>query len=297
MRVPSPAVLFHHQELSVCETLGRRDRDIGQNLTETQVNLPGLSRNQGMSNLRTRQDQYNEQLGKLQDSLVSINITLQNTETSNRELLQEVNSLKCSYNEISQRLDTDGVRMDNLDRIISRVESKVAKNLETVQDWFKDLTAQPSVEIPKEVVNSLQDVINDSAPGIAVDRLRDEIQDLRESLSMSQYVTDGLRGLVVDLSEQLSNSSVPQVVLDESLGIKDHLTMEISRRECEIVKKGIQRTEKHLKQLILDNLEMESADISLIKKYKTVDVPCVQSSSWEYSEIFAEVCENLQDGF
>ena len=99
--------------------------------------------------------------------------------------------------------------MDNLDRIISRVESKVAENLETVQDWFIDLTAQPSAEIPKEIVNSLQDVINDSAPGKAVDRLRDEIQDLRESLSMSQYVTDGLRGLVVDLSEQLSNSFLP----------------------------------------------------------------------------------------
>ena len=209
---------------------------------------------------------------------MSINITLQNTETSHRELLQEVDSLKCSYTEISQRLDTDGLRLDNFDRIISRVESKVAENLETVQDWFIDLTAQPSAEIPKEIVNSLQDVINDSAPGIAVDRLRDEIQDLRESLSMSQYVTVGLRGLVVDLSEQLSNSSVPQVVLDESLGNRDHSTMEISRRECKIVKKGIQRTEKHLKQLILNNLEMEPADISLIKKYKTVDVPCVHAA-------------------
>ena len=162
-----------------------------------------------MSNLRARQDQYDEQLGKLQDSLISINTTLQKTETSNRELLEEMSSLKSSYNEISQRLDTDGIRMDNLDRIISRVESKVAENLETVQDWFIDLTAQPSAEIPKEIVNSLHDVINDSAPGIAVDRLRDEIQDLRESLSICQYVTDGLRGLVVDLSEQLSNSFLP----------------------------------------------------------------------------------------
>ena len=154
-----------------------------------------------MSNLRARQDQYDEQLGKLQDSLMSINITLQKTETSNRELLEEMKSLKSSYNEISQRLDTDGIRMDNLDRIISRVESKVAENF-------------------------LQDVINDRTQGIAVDRLRDEIQDLRESLSMSQYVTDGLRGLVVDLSEQLSNSSVPQVVFDGSLRSKDHSTLE-----------------------------------------------------------------------
>ena len=92
-----------------------------------------------------------------------------------------------------------------------------------------------------------------------------------------QYVTEGLRGLVIDLSEQVSNSSIPQIVLDENLMSRDHSTKEINRRECQIVKKGIQRTEKHLKQLILNNLEMEPADISLIKKYKTVDVPCVHS--------------------
>ena len=155
-------------------------------------------------------------------------------------------------------------------------------------------------------MNSLQDVINDSAPGIAVDRLRDEIQDRRESLSMSQYVTDGLRGLVVDLSEQLSNSSVPQVVLDESLRNKDQSTWETNRRECEIVKKGIQRyTEKQLKQLILNNLEMESADISLIKKYKTVDVPYVHAAVGtiqkslqryvKFSEMDFEFCDAIND--
>ena len=237
-----------------------------------------LSHHQGVTNLKARQDQYDEQLGKIQDSLTSINTTLQKTETSNRELLEEMSNLKSSYNEISQRLNTDGKRMDNLDRIISRVENKVAENLETVQDWFIDLTAQPSTEIPRGIVESLQDVINDSTPGIAVDRLRDEIQDLRESLSMSQYVTDGLRGLIVDMSEQLSNSSVPQVVLDEGLRSKDHSTLETNRRECEIVKKGIQRTEKQPKQLILNNLEMKSADISLIKKYKTVDIPCIHAA-------------------
>ena len=76
---------------------------------------------------------------------------------------------------MSQRLNTDGLRLDNLDKIISKVESKVAENLETVQEWFVDLTNRPSDEIPREIINSIQDVINDSAPGLAVDRLRDEI--------------------------------------------------------------------------------------------------------------------------
>ena len=185
-----------------------------------------------MSTLRARQDQYDEQVVEIQDTLMCISTTLEKTETSNRELLEEMTSLKYCYNEVSQRLDTDCIRMDNLDKIISRLENKVDDNLETVQDWFVHLTAQPSTEVPREIVETLQDVINDSAPGRAVDKIRDELQDLRESLSMSQHVTDGLRGLIVDMSEQLSNSYVSQAVLDESLRSKDHSTLEIDRREC-----------------------------------------------------------------
>ena len=242
---------------------------------------------------------------KIQDSLTCINTTLQKSETSNRELLKEMRKLRSSCNEIYQRLDTDSLRMDNLDRTISRVENKVAENLETVQDWFIDLRAQPSTEIPREILESLQEVINDSAPGIAVDRLRDEVQDLRESMSLSQHVTDGLRGLIVDMSEQISNNSVTQLVLDEGLRSRDHSTLEIIRKECEIVKKGIQRTEKQLKQWILNNLEMKSADISLIKKYKTVDVPCVHAAVGsiqkslqryvKFSEMDVEYCDAIND--
>ena len=128
-----------------------------------------------------------------------ISTSLEKTETSNRDLLEEMTSLKCCYNEVSQRLDTDGIRMDNMDEIISRLGSKVDDNLETVQEWFVHLTTQPSTEIPREIVESLQDVINDNAPGRAVDKIRNELQDLRESMSMSQHVTDGLRGLIVNM--------------------------------------------------------------------------------------------------
>ena len=175
-------------------------------------------------------------------------------------------------------MKTDEVRLDNLDKIISRVESKVAENLETVQEWFVDLASRSSTEIPREIINSIQDVINDSSPGIAVDRMRDEIREIRDSLSTSQYVTEGLRGLVVDLSDQMSNSSIPQIVLEENLVSRDNSGIETSRRECEVVRKGMQRTEKHLRQLILNDIDIEPVDISLIKKYKTVDVPCVHSA-------------------
>ena len=62
--------------------------------------------------------------------------------------------------------------MDNLDRSVSLIEEQVKENLEPVSEWFNDITARPSPEIPREIVNSLQEVINDSSPGVAVDRMR-----------------------------------------------------------------------------------------------------------------------------
>ena len=56
------------------------------------------------------------------------------------------------------------------------------------------------------------------------------------------------------------------------------MSTDTSKRECEIVRKGIECTEKQLRHLILNNMDMEPVDISLIKKYKTVDVHCVHTA-------------------
>ena len=260
--------------------------DVSQSLTGLQANLPGLNKDHVVSNpteswmtiMKLRQDRYKGQLERLQDNVVSMNITMQGAEASYRELQEGVENLKSNSSKIWQRLKTDEIRLNNLDKIVSRVENKVAENLETVQEWFVDLTSRPSTEIPREIINSIQDVINDSSPGIAVDRMRDEIREIRDSLSTSQYVTEGLRGLVVDLSDQMSNTSIPQIVLEKNLVSRDNSGIETSRRECEVVRKGMQRTEKHLRQLILNDIDTEPVDTSLIKKYKIVDVPCVHSA-------------------
>ena len=76
-------------------------------------------------------------------------------------------------------------------------------------------------EIPREIVNSIQEVINDSSPGIAVDRMRDEIRELRDSIVTSQHATEGLRGLVVNLSDQVSSNPPTQIIRDETLIFRD----------------------------------------------------------------------------
>ena len=89
------------------------------------VQGPAVQVHHGETTLRARQDLYDEQLVEIQDTLKSISTSLEKTEASNRELLEEMTNLKCCYNEVSQRLDVDGLRMDNLDMIVSRLENKV----------------------------------------------------------------------------------------------------------------------------------------------------------------------------
>ena len=109
----------------------------------------------------------------------------------------------------------------------------------------------------------------------------------------------------MNLSDQVSCSSLLQIIQDENLIIRDNLSTEANRRECEIVRKGIEHTEKQLRQLILDNMRMEPVDISLIKKYKTVDVLCVHIAIGniqkalqryvKFSGMDSEYCDSIND--
>ena len=90
---------------------------------------------------------------------------MQGAESFYKELQGDIEALKSNSSEVWHRLKTDERRMDHLDRCISTVEDHVKENHETVSEWFADLTARSSPEIPREIVNSIQEVINDSSPG------------------------------------------------------------------------------------------------------------------------------------
>ena len=208
-----PARLTVPQDLHPSDTLGQRslDIDLSQSLTEILANLPELDKDPQagmnvissctdslMAAMKARQNKYEDQLEKLQNSVVTLNITMQGAESMYQELQGNVENLKSNSSEVWQRLELDERRLDKLDRMISRVEDSIADNLEIVREWCVDLTAQSSSEIPREIVNSIQDVINNSSPGIAVDRMRDELREMRETMATDRYVTEDLRGLVIN---------------------------------------------------------------------------------------------------
>ena len=290
----SPARLAASEVPQVGNATDQRsmDIDLSQSLTEIIASVHGVQKDPQlginvisthtdaqMHAMKSRQKKYEEQLSGFQKGLITLSMAVQGAESVYKDLQRDIEALKSKSTEVWQRLRTDELRMDNLDRSMSSLEDKVKENLETVNELYAEHLARPNQsEIPREIVNSLQEVINDSAPAIAVGRMRDEIRELRESLITSRYATEGLRGLVVDLSDQVSNVPLPQMIRDESLIIREDLNAESNRRECEIVRKGIERTEKQLRQLIRNEIQMDSVDISLIKKYKTVEVTCVHSA-------------------
>ena len=49
-------------------------------------------------------------------------------------------------------------------------------------------------------------------------------------------------------------------------------------REREVVRKGIERIQKQISQLISRHISQEQVDIALLKKCKTVDVPVVNAT-------------------
>ena len=147
-----------------------------------------------------------------------------------------------------------------------------------IQEWFLDMTAWATPDIPAEIINSIQEVITDSSPGLAVNRMRVELDEIRGSLGFNKHVAESLRGLVVDLSEQVMNNSMKAALLEPRALEKDLRQTESNSREKEVVKKSIERAMKTLEQIASVDLMMNPLDILLIKKYKTVDVPAVHSA-------------------
>ena len=172
----------------------------------------------------------------------------------------------------------DSQRMSRLESSITGLDIKLDEKVEMIQEWFVHLSSQVPTDVPVEIVNSIQEVIADSSPGLAVNRMRVELDEIRGSLDSSRHITESSRGLVVDLSDQVVNSSMQSATAEPRMQDKDSRSFESHARERDIVRKSIERARKQLKQIVSVDLRMNPVDISLIKKYKTVDVPAVHSA-------------------
>lgn len=83
---------------------------------------------------------------------------------------------------------------------------------------------------------------------------------------------------MLDLSEQVVNNSINATLLEPRASERDLSQMETNSREREIVRKGKERAKMQLRQVISNDLDTNSKDISLIKKHKIVDIPAIHAA-------------------
>ena len=85
--------------------------------------------------------------------------------------------------------------------------------------------------------------------------------------------------MVVGLSEKL-NSSIGTAVVS-NIGTSGRVSVgQVNEvRECDFVRKGIERSEKLIKQIICTCIPTDYVDIALIRKCNTIDLPALQSAS------------------
>ena len=260
------------------------DVDISLSLDGMTDDLQGMNQDSRVRNeywmklMKFRQNRIKEKLERFQKEMDTLTTTVQGAESMYKALMGDVEDLKSNSDEVWQRLMSDEQRLNKLESSIDKLDFKLDEKMELIQEWFMDITARPTPEVPVEIVNSIQEVIKDSAPGAAVDRMREELEDMRESLDYSRHVTEGLGGLVINLAEQVANTSVNALVSEPRTPERDQRSTVSNTREQEIVRKGIERAEKQLRQIISNNLMESSKDISLIKKHKTVDVSAIHAA-------------------
>ena len=90
----------------------------------------------------------------------------------------------------------------NLDSVLSKVTDKM-KQFETLINEVK--ASNMKAEIPLEIVNFFNAMIQESALSLAVQDIRKQVRELCESVQNDRFVTDGLRGIVVNLLELFDN--------------------------------------------------------------------------------------------
>ena len=228
--------------------------------------------------MKQRQSIVEEKVNNLIKGMSRLSTTVQGAEAMYLELQDKIGILETSNSKVWERLDLEDQKFDRLECSVNRLDAKLDEKVEMIQEWFMHMSSQVPTDVSVELVNSIQEVIADSSLGLAVNRMREELDEIRGSLDSSRNVTEGLRGLVVDLSDQIVNNSMQHTLYEPRVQEKDTRSFESHTRERDLVRKSIERARKQLQRIVIADLGVSPVGISLVKKYKTVYVPAVYSA-------------------
>ena len=103
--------------------------------------------------------------------------------------------------------------VETFSRRVNTVLSLVEERMREFKTWINEVKqSNMNTEIPMEILNSLNEIIQETAPSAVVEMMRQQVRELSQVIQNDRFVTDSLRGLVVDLQEKLDGAT-PQGVL------------------------------------------------------------------------------------
>ena len=166
------------------------------------------------------------------------------------------------------------------------VLSSVEERMKEFKIWINEVRqSNMDAEIPMEIVNSLKEIIQDSAPSVAIKKMQQQVKEISWGIQCDREVFETLRVMVADLQDKLDSASLqginflnidprdcsPWTVDGQSSGLRSPQGNP-SSQEREIVKKGIERLKKQILQLLNVFISQTQVNITLLKKCKTVNV-------------------------
>ena len=87
--------------------------------------------------------------------------------------------------------------------------------------WINEVKqSNMNTGIPMDMVNSLNEIIQEGEPSVVVKVMRQQVRELSQVIQNVRFVTDNLRGLVVDLQEKF-NAATPQGMRSSTLSLGD----------------------------------------------------------------------------
>ena len=105
------------------------------------------------------------------------------------------------------------------------------------------------------------------------------MKGLEQTILTERNAVKGLRDMVVGLNEKVDSSR--GTALSSRFNTSGPVSGERINliRERDVVRKGIEQSEKLILQLISTKIPSDYVDISLIRKCNTIDLPALQSAS------------------
>ena len=204
--------------------------------------------------MASRNSNQEERLLKIEHSLLTMNSAIQKSQSLTLGIQAEQRrseALVTQHEYIIPRLNHEvEISSQRVNTVLSPVEERM-RDFEVIN---KVKQSNMNMEVPGEIVNSLNDIIMEGAPSTISEVIRQRVAELFQVVHTDLFNTDSLRDVMLDLQERFDatlqhtvGSSIPSYG-DPSLQTSDRQMNEMRSsqrytcsKEREIVMKGVER--------------------------------------------------------